>query len=339
MSRSSESDGLKIALSAMGFGVYFFWLGFKKLKVRRKMEDIPTSKISAAAVGSFVEIKGRVVCEENDFITTPLTNKRGVCFIWNIEKLVKRGKSSKWVTEKIFYSCPFIYVRDHGEHLAAIDLANCDFQEDIFKHFVQFNNSSFDLPQAAQDILREYRLLDLDNKASFFTTQKYRIKEKVFKRHESIYVLGSVIEPPASETLQSSTQTIHFGTRNKEVLDEVQAILKVAKSDPQFHEMYDKNNNSQLDDLELKNLHEDIQRKIFTDYNIPHQNSYLGKSKLFFTMVEDHENVFSMKKVIVSLQSEQKLSNKLLLQAYSGLAGGPLLFVFGLYLLFDFLNL
>jgi hypothetical protein len=338
MSRSSESDGLKIALSAMGFGVYFFWLGFKKLKVRRKMGDIPTSKISSAAVGSFVEIKGRVVCEETDFISTPLSNKKGVCFIWHIEKLVKSGKNSKWVTEKIFYSCPFLYVKDHGDHLAAIDLANCDFQEDIYDHHVQFNNSSFDLPHAVQGILREYRLLDLDDKASFLTSRKYRIKEKVFKRHEPIYVLGSVVAPPETESARSSAQTIQFGTRNKEVIDEVQAILKVAKLDPQFRKMYDKDNNSALDDVELKRLHQDIQKKIFTDYNLPHQNSYLEKSKLFFTMVEDHENVFSMKKVIVSLQSEQKLSKKLLLQASAGLAGGPLLFVLGLYVLFDFLK-
>jgi hypothetical protein len=102
--------------------------------------------------------------------------------------------------------------------------------------------------------------------------------------------------------------------------------------------MYDKNNDSTLDELELKKLHQDIQKKIFTDYNLPQQNSYLQNSKIFFTMVEDHENVFSMKKVIVSLQSEQKLSKKLLLQASAGLAGGPLLFVFGLYVLFDFLK-
>jgi hypothetical protein len=331
MNRSSEVDGVRVALAAMGFGLYLFWDGFKKLKLRRKMGDIPTSKISSAAVGSFVEIKGRVVCEEQDFVTAPVSNRKGVCFIWKVEESVKQGKSRKWVTVNYFYSCPFLYVKDTTEHLAAIDLAHCDFQEDIYHFTVGFDTRSFNLSETAQEILREYNLLDL-SKSSFLNTKKYRIREKVFRRNDLLYIIGSALAPPLSETSTAILlENIKSGTRNKEINDEVRAIYQKAKVDSRFHEMYDKDGNSRLDEKESKQLHQDIQNKIFSDYKISPQNPYLEKCRIFFTMVEDHESVFSLKKVFVSLKSEQELSTRLMLRAGLGLIGGPLLFVFGLF--------
>jgi hypothetical protein len=106
MSNNSDNDGIKFAFLAMGLGAAGFWNGFKMLKLRRKMGDIPTSKISSAAVGSFVEIQGKVVCAPGDFITAPLTGKKGVCFVWHIEERRGSGKNQKWVTIKLFLLLP-----------------------------------------------------------------------------------------------------------------------------------------------------------------------------------------------------------------------------------------
>lgn len=335
MSNNSETDGIKAAIFAMGFGAYGFWNGFKMLKLRRKMGDIPTSKISSAAVGSFVEVQGKVVCAPGDFITAPLTGIKGVCFVWHIEEQRGSGKNKKWVTVNYFYSCPFLYIKDKSEHLAAIDLEHCDFQEKMHDKLVNFNNRSFDLPASAKKILHEYKMFNIENKAGFFSSSNYRMSEKVFKANDPLYVLGGTINPPESETTRLSSGANIFGTRNKPVAEEVQAILEQAKSNPEIVKMYDKDGNSKLDSAELTQLHKDIQNKIFTDYNLSHQSSYLQKCKLFFTMVEDHDVVFSMKKVFVSHNSEKDLSQKLLLKASLGLIGGPLLFISGIFFLIE----
>ena len=333
MSNNSEDGGIKLAFSMMALGGFGFWNGFKMLKLRRKMGDIPTSKISSAAVGSFVEIQGKVVCAPGDFITAPLTGIKGVCFVWHIEEQIRSGKNKKWVTIKYFYSCPFLYIKDKSEHLAAIDLEHCEFQEQMHDKLVYFNDRSFDLPAKVKKNLHEYKMFNLDNKAGFFSSSNYRISEKVFKPNEPLYVLGGTIIPPESESSRLSSGKNIFGTRNKPVAEEVQAILEKAKSNPEIVKMYDKDGNSKLDATELTQLHKDIQNKIFTEYNLSHQSSYLQKCKLFFTMIEDHDLVFSMKKVFVSHKSEKELSQKLLLKASLGLIGGPLLFIGGLFVL------
>jgi hypothetical protein len=335
MSHNSELDGIKAAFIAMGLGAFSFWNGFKMLKLRRKMGDIPTSKISSAAVGSFVEIQGNVVCAPGDFITAPLSGKKGVCFIWHIEERVESGKNSHWVTLKYFYSCPFLYIKDKSEHLAAIDLEHCDFQEKMYDKHVRFNNRSFDLPAKVKKILHEYKIFNIKKTAGIFSASNFRMSEKVFKANEPLYVLGGTKNPPESESTRLSKGENIFGVRHKPVAEEVQAILEEAKSNPEIVKMYDKDGNSKLDSTELNQLHKDIQDKIFNDYNLSHQSSYLQKCKLFFTMVEDHSVVFSMKKVFISHQSEKELSQKLLLKANLGLIGGPLLFVFGLFLLIE----
>jgi hypothetical protein len=335
MSNNSETDGMKVAFFAMGLGAFGFWNGFKMLKLRRKMGDIPTSKIASAAVGSFVEIQGKVVCAPGDFITAPLTGIKGVCFVWHIEEQRGSGKNKKWVTINFFYSCPFLYIKDKSEHLAAIDLEHCDFQEEMQDMLVHFNNQSFDLPVKAKKILHEYKMFNMEDKAGFFSSSNYRISEKVFKANDRLYVLGGTINPPESESSRLSTGENIFGTRNKPVAEEVHAILEKAKSNPEIVKMYDKDANSKLDPAELNQLHKDIQNKIFTDYNLSHQSSYLQKCKLLFTMVEDHDLVFSMKKVFVSHKSEKDLSQTLLSKASLGLIGGPLLFIGGLFFLIE----
>ncbi len=337
MSRSSSDDNsFKIALTAMMIGVYVFWDGFKQLKLRRKMGDIPTSQISSAAIGGFVEINGKVFCDEHDFIHAPISNKQGVCFVLKIEKLVSRGKRSSWEIMNIFYSSPFLYVTDSSEQLAAIDLGHCDFQQDIFDTSIKFSDRSFDLPAAALDLLQQYKIFDTKKKVSFFACQSYRISEKVFKHHELLYILGSVIVPPLVEITTAANGANKFGARKTSDTQEgAQAIYEKARLDPHLKKKYDKDGNSKLDANELKQLQSDIQKKILSDYKISNLDSYLERCKLFFTMVEDHEKLFSMKNVFVSLEPEQKLSKKLLRKALLGLIIGPILFVFGLLLLLN----
>ena len=62
-----------IALIGLGIGIYFFFAGFKELKSKRILQNIPTSKINTGAVGTNVEVTGRIVCEKDQIVQAPIS--------------------------------------------------------------------------------------------------------------------------------------------------------------------------------------------------------------------------------------------------------------------------
>ena len=63
---TTHNDGDLIMGAAIGavMGVVWFFKGFKELKTKRTIQNIPTSKIETGAVGTNVEIKGNIVAEK-----------------------------------------------------------------------------------------------------------------------------------------------------------------------------------------------------------------------------------------------------------------------------------
>jgi hypothetical protein len=52
--------------------VAWFIKGFKELKIKRTIQNIPTSKINTGAVGTDVEIKGNIIVEKDKLVTAPI---------------------------------------------------------------------------------------------------------------------------------------------------------------------------------------------------------------------------------------------------------------------------
>ena len=85
MTTSSNNEGDLIMGAAVGavMGVVWFFRGFKELKIKRTIENIPTSKINTGAVGTDVEIKGNIIAEKDRFATAPISGQQ--CAIYHIE--------------------------------------------------------------------------------------------------------------------------------------------------------------------------------------------------------------------------------------------------------------
>lgn len=84
-----------LAIMGMCLGSY---LGFRKIRFKRFIESIPTSKISGVVYG-LTEIKAQIKCISNDtFLTTPITGKKSVWYYYKKEEKRKSGKNEKWVT-------------------------------------------------------------------------------------------------------------------------------------------------------------------------------------------------------------------------------------------------
>ncbi|MBW2968259.1 hypothetical protein KY362_07270, partial [Candidatus Woesearchaeota archaeon] len=71
----ADSDNLFLYLViGFGFGIYLFIKGFSWFRLKRMVENIPTSKIRSLAMG-LVEIYGSVVLFEDKVLKSPFTGK------------------------------------------------------------------------------------------------------------------------------------------------------------------------------------------------------------------------------------------------------------------------
>lgn len=75
-------------------GIYFFFKGFKVLKEKRIIQNIPTSTIRAIPVGE-VEIKGKAKSKYK--LSTPISKVPCIFFRYIEEEFRRVGKNYKWV--------------------------------------------------------------------------------------------------------------------------------------------------------------------------------------------------------------------------------------------------
>ncbi len=77
-------------------GMILFYTGFRGLKMKRLIENTPTSKIRSLAMG-LVEVYGEAL-PENKTLKSPLSKTDCVYYSVNIEEYRNKGKHSEWVS-------------------------------------------------------------------------------------------------------------------------------------------------------------------------------------------------------------------------------------------------
>lgn len=328
----AQEDSFKTAMYCLFGGGAYFYYGLKAFKLRRTMADTPTSKIASAAIGKNVEIVGKVKCTLEDQIISPLTQKKGYAFVWHLEQFVRQRKNSRWVTIHHYYSSPYIYLHDGGEALAALDLASCEFNNNIYRHTTEFSDKDFNLPTGVKLLLNNSGVLDTEKKKGFFTSSNFRISERVFGSQEMFYVLGTAHIPPKKEhssVLEGNT----FGKRAPNLRQKIAGKYRELLKNPKIILRFDKNKNATLDKDEMDLIYLALEKKIMAEYSNKTENHYLEASKIFFSMDPDARGIFDSKKVFVSCTPEGNTTSQISLKAYAGVFGGPILIVIGLLIL------
>ncbi len=91
----AKNDDILWAAVGAGFGAWTFFRGFRVLRNKRLVENLPTSKCRSLAMG-LVELEGKAVGSE----TFPSLIGGIACFcsMVKVERYKRSGKSSRWVT-------------------------------------------------------------------------------------------------------------------------------------------------------------------------------------------------------------------------------------------------
>lgn len=86
-----------ISLSIVIVGIGFLIWGLLSFKIKRLIENIPTSSIRSIAMG-LVEIFGKVVPIKNNVLKSPFSNNDCVYYKYNVDELRSTGKNTYWAT-------------------------------------------------------------------------------------------------------------------------------------------------------------------------------------------------------------------------------------------------
>lgn len=207
-----------------------FWWWFRSIKRVRLIEDTPTSKCRSAAQG-YVELIGIQKLMPGDPIKAPLTGTTCTWWSYCIEEKRRTGgrnKGSKWVTiEKADSDSIFLIKDDTGE--AVIDPEGAEV-----------------IPSATDSWYGSSRRPSGPPTSSFFGG-RYRYTEKRMHEKDMLYAIGF---------FQSQSKQYSATDRRNEMA----ALLREWKQDPQFMKRFDSDRDGEISIEEWQQARNEAQK-------------------------------------------------------------------------------
>jgi hypothetical protein len=313
-----------IALVGLGVGIYFFVAGFKELKSKRIIQNIPTSKINTGAVGTNVEVTGRIVCEKDNIVHAPISGRP--CAFYSIEiqrweKNRKHGRNSlgshdtgfdrgHWVTVESFYSDKGFFIDDNSGANAMVLVDGAVVKRKGGTRDYEMRSNNFDqmpagLRQSLETNQKKLRRFKLKN-TSWLFSNRFRFREWCFSVGERMFVLGhadSGLKAPKRNTMKFKT-----------FLKAKKAIQENEKLKARF----DTNKDGKLDEAELERGAKIVAQQLEAKYSKEKLEDLSAKTKLVFK--QKKPNPF-----YISNMSEKELIQDLATWSTLKIWGGPIL--------------
>ena len=328
-----RSDLIEFGVATIIIGGGALYTGLLKSKLKRKIQDIPTSKISSAPIGDFIELKGDIFCPEEDIKQAPLEKVPCAFFTWEIQKYVKRGKNHTWVTIEKIFSDDYFLLEDGSGYYACIKTRDCEILDGNKSSTHGFSGHQLkSLPMGIRKSLDQYsKRLNPRVNENFLLSKKYRIIENAYRPGQHLYVLGSSHIPNKTLLKKHSifdpkAQEVVSADHNERLKDKYNEAIK----DEDLKEQYDVNNDGVLDHKERKQMFEDLQNELFKETKRTNFVSYLDKIKFVMEKAEGKEKIFSLNKVMISTKGEELFLGKLKWLVPLLLGGGVLMTTAGL---------
>lgn len=186
----SDDRDILGAIFGFGFGIWSFFWGFKRLRRKRLIENIPTSTVRGLALG-LVELYGKA--ESPTLLKSPLTNTECVLYRYLIEEYRSSGKSGEWVkiaAGDSFYF-PFWLNDTTGRIMVFPQGAELILPVDY-----KFETG---LGRTIPENLIEFMKDNAINYRGWWGTRSLRFQEWYIFPQEDVYVLGSAKKTTAPE--------------------------------------------------------------------------------------------------------------------------------------------
>lgn len=137
--------------------ISLFIVGLYCFRIKRLIENTPTSKIRSIAMG-FVEIYGEAIPYDKNILKTPFTQQDCVYYRYSIQELRSSGKNSYWHTIKTDQKKPLFHLKDEtGQVLINPDKAHMSIKKnntfesslgrdppELVKNFLNVNNIRYE---------------------------------------------------------------------------------------------------------------------------------------------------------------------------------------------------
>lgn len=284
------------------FGVWLFFWGFKRLRRKRLIENIPTSTIRGLALG-LVELIGKAKKEK--LLKSPFTGTDCVLYRYTVERYEKRGKSSRWVTVAdgdTFY-CPF-WIND-GTGQMLVFPKNSELMLPIDYEFTSGWFKS--IPSNLVDFMHKNGI----SYKSFLGNYQMRFREWYITEGQDAYVLGTANK--ANDFLENHK-------------DALLKRLSELKKDAVFMKEVDTNKDGDISqeewDIAVNRVEQEIlQKELGKCHDDDMADVVISKV--------DNEKTF-----IISDHSQKELIHKFGVQVALGIFGGGILALGMLYLVF-----
>ncbi|MFH1655832.1 MAG: GIDE domain-containing protein [Candidatus Omnitrophota bacterium] len=301
----SDDRDIGYALFGFGFGIWSFFWGFKRLRRKRIIENIPTSTIRGLAIG-LTEIIGEA--KKTASLKSPLTQMECVFYRYTAERYQSSGRSGRWVTIAKGDSCFSPFWLDDGTGKIMVLPAGAEF---ILPNDYEFSTGwGRSLPSNLINFMENNGL----SYKAFIGTQRLRFKEWYIGEGEKVYVLGT-----------AKKQRNALEDYNKLLVERLGQL----KADSEKMAKVDLNKDGEISMEEWNLAVANVERKLLQE-----------KLKTF--KADNPTDVVitkgEMQKIfIISDHSQKELTEKLSWQAFSGVFGGAALTLAMLaYLLFRF---
>ncbi len=284
---TTNNDGDLIMGAAIGtvMGIVWFVKGFQELKTKRTIQNIPTSKINTGAVGTDVEIKGKIVSENEKWVTAPISGQQCAIYHIEIQEERRRKNSTYWKTIDQFYSSKGFYVDDKSGATALVMVKGAKVNRKGKTQDYIVTSSNFDeMPDllhqtltSNQSKLKKFKL----KKTSWLFSGKYRFEEWCFMPNEEVYVLGH------------AESGLRLQKIKKPKMEYFLKAKKAIQKDKKLAARFDANRDGKLDPNELERGAKILAQRLSDKYSKEKLEELIPKTKLIFKKKKPHPFVIS----------------------------------------------
>ncbi len=318
-----DPENLMWAGFGLGLGIYLFIQGFRELKSSRTIQNTPTSRIATGAVGTNVEINGRVMCDRDKWLTAPISGRNAVFYAIEIQELVRRKNSSHWVKVDEFFSDKGVYLDDDSGALALVMVNGATIKKKKGRE-AKFRMRSSDLSTMPDGLLLALTM-NADQLKSFkvkegswWNSREYRFIEWAIAPDENVYVLGYAASGLKTVLKRKPKMATYLQAKNQ------------IENKPGEHHRFDRNRDGELSPEEVEAGAALLAEELESKYSEKQVEERAPKTKLVFKKREGEP-------FIISNMAEADLVRHLSLMATLKLWGGPVVSIAGaVYILYSF---